>query len=171
MDIKKNLLNKYIITKKKCLTKTELNSAFDIIKNNMIELGFNVTDEDEVTWKENLNLNIRKSHFLLFLIYNQSKIVGFIELSLLNSIPFLAELQFSASVKRTRIILYVINFLLNLKELKSAKSIEFSILKTNSISNKTFSHLGGKVILDTEKKYKYSITKNAVKQYLSKFNL
>jgi len=39
------------------------------------------------------------------------------------------------------------------------------------MSNKTFSHLDGKIILETENKYRYSLLKSKALDYLSKLKM
>lgn len=39
------------------------------------------------------------------------------------------------------------------------------------MSNKTFSHLGGKIISEDERKFKYEINRESVEKYLSRFTI
>lgn len=169
-----NLFNNsnFLIIRKEQLTNLELNSCFEIIKQNIIDLGIFVSSKDENLWKQSLKTNLIKDKFYLYLIYLNKEIVGFVEVTQTSEDAIIiSEVQFDEKIKQTRAILYVINFLCNLKDFNNVNIIEFSIFKNNNMSNKTFSHLGGQVVMETDKTYKYILNKEQVKNYLSKFNM
>ena len=159
------------IVKKMFLHEDELIKAFEIIKLNMIDLGVKVLDNDKIFWAKTIEDNLNGKDFYFYLVYLNEEIVGFIELIKNNGIFIVCEVQLSNEVKRSKTILKVIKFLFECEELKNENEIQFSILKNNIMSNKTFTHLGGKIILETENKYRYSLLKNKVINYLSKFKI
>ena len=156
------------IIKKQHLTDRELKQAFNIIKCNMTNLGFNVSEKNKEVWCNSIKNNIVSSNFYFYLVYLNGEIVGFVELAKLNEIFIVSEVQLADKVKRTKIILNIIKFLFECPELANENEVYFSILKNNNMSNKTFSHLGGEIISENEKKYKYSIKRDLVHKYITK---
>lgn len=170
MNIDNKFMQNLSIVKKSNLNDDELSNSFEIIKLNMLSLGLKVESEDKDFWCNNLKALLKKDNFCFFLVYMNGEIVGFIELMKNDDIFYISELQLSNKVKRSKTILKIIKFLFESEDLKEAKEVQFSILKNNLMSNKTFTHLGGKIILETEKKYGYSLSKTKAMKYLSKFS-
>ena len=158
------------IIRKRYLNDYELESAFNIIKLNMINLGYIVSDNDKISWCENIKNNLANSNFYFYLVYLNSEIVGFVEVLNQENSFIISEVQLADKVKRTKIILEIIKYLLNCAELSNVDEVFFSILKINVMSNKTFSHLGGKIVSETERKFKYVIKRGSVNSFISKFN-
>ncbi len=165
------LYNEFIkgtyIIKKSFLSENELNFAFNIIKDNMTKLGFDVSDKDKEMWCGNIKQNLYKEDFYFYLVYINGKVEGFIEIVNSNGIFIVSEVQLSNQSKGTRAILEIIKFLYNNKEFENVEEFQFSILKHNNMSNKTFAHLGGEIISESERKFRYKISRNNVKQYLN----
>lgn len=165
--MKENIKGRRIV-RKHSLADYELEHAFSIIKSNMINLGFNVSKKDKEFWCDNLKNNLEKENFYFYLVYLDGEIVGFIELTNADNSFIVSEIQLDDKVKHTKIILEIIKYLLNSPELAHQNEVYFSILKNNSISNKTFSHLGGEIIFENEKKYKYIIKRELVESFISR---
>lgn len=158
------------IIRKSYLNDYELEQAFNIIKSNMIKLGFNVTDKDKIIWCNNVKKLLESDDFYFYLVYLNGEIVGFSTVVKENNSFILSEVQLADKVKQTRIILEIIEYLLKAPELKDENKIYFSILKNNDMSNKTFSHLGGQIVSENERKYKYVIQRKSVENYINKLN-
>lgn len=157
---------KFKIVEKKILSDSDLNMMFEILKPNLIKLGYtNISDSEKEIWKSNHN----QSNNFYFWIYADDNFVGYFELCVNENKLFLSEIQLCGNVKQTKTILYVIKFLTELDYFKDFDKIYFSINKTNSLSNKTFSHLGGKIVRETEKKNIYELSRDKIEQYLSKY--
>lgn len=159
------------ILKKTNLNENELNNAFEIIKLNMNDLGVKISNNDKEFWAKSIKDYLNGKDFYFYLVYLNKKIVGFIELLKSNGIFVVCEIQLANEVKRSKIILKIIKFLFECEELKHVNEVQFSILKNNVMSNKTFSHLGGKIILETENKFRYSLLKSKALDYLSKLKM
>lgn len=154
--------------RKTYLNDHELECAFNIIKTNMINLGFNVSPEDKIIWCENVKNNIQNPNFYFYLVYLNDKIVGFVEIVNMNNHFSVCEVELNENAKHTKVILNIIKYILNCPEFPNVNEMEFSILKHNTISNKTFAHLGGKIIKESDKKYNYIINRSFVNNYLSR---
>lgn len=159
------------IIKKTFLNQYEIDSAFEIIKLNMIDLGFEVSQQDKEFWCQNIKDNLEKSNFYFYLVYLDGEIVGFMEIVNEKEDFIISEIQLSNKAKRSKIILSIIKYLLDSNELANINKVYFSVLKNNIMSNKTFSHLGGKIIYETDKKFKYVIEKEDVLKYISQFKV
>ena len=133
----------------------------------MTKLGFDVSDKDKEMWCGNIKQNLYKEDFYFYLVYINGKVEGFIEIVNSNGIFIVSEVQLSNQSKGTRAILEIIKFLYNNKEFENVEEFQFSILKHNNMSNKTFAHLGGEIISESERKFRYKISRNNVKQYLN----
>ncbi len=152
--------------KKDRLTASEIDAAFNILKINMLELNVPATEEDKALWSKSLKQNLQDNNFAFYLIYLRGELVGFVEtLSKGNSLN-VCEVQLANRVKHTKVILEVIKHLYSLKEAYTAEEVTFSILKNNEMSNKTFSHLGGKIVWQSERKNYYSLSPELVEKYL-----
>ena len=167
----KNFIQGRTIIRKQYLNDYELEQAFNIIKPNMINLGFNVSDKDKEFWCKNIKDNLENSNFYFYLVYLNGEIVGFVEVVDEKDSFIISEVQLADKVKHTKMILEIIKYLLNNSELSNVNEVSFSILKNNTMSNKTFSHLGGKIISENDRKFKYVIKRDLVNSYISKFKL
>lgn len=162
--------NKISFERKFKLTQKEIDILFNIIKTNMMNLGRKVTDNDYHLWSKNL-ISLLQSKTTYFYIINTNQLpCGFIELVENENSLTLSELQLDSSVKKTRLILTIIEFLFNNKNFKDKDLICFQILKNNDISNRTFLHLGAEKISETEKYNKYVLTRFKVLEYLKKLH-
>lgn len=159
------------IIRKRYLNNDELEQTFNIIKHNMINLGFIVSNKDKASWCDNIKSSLANSNFYFYLVYLNSEIVAFFEVFNEKDTYIISEVQLADKVKRTKIILEIIKYLLNCNELSNVDEVYFSILKNNDISNKTFSHLGGKIVSENERKFKYVIKRDFVNSFISKFNI
>lgn len=155
------------MVRKSYIDENELEQSFNIIKSNMIRLGFNVTEKDKITWCDNIKKYLESDDFYFYLVYLNGEIVGFCTVVKENNAFTVSEIQLADKVKRTRIILEIIEYLLKAPELKNENEIYFSILKNNEMSNKTFSHLGGQIISENERKNKYVVKRNSVESYIN----
>lgn len=151
------------------LSQNELDLSFEIIKNNMIELGYAVSEKDKEIWCINLKKHFFNNQFYFYLVLLNSEIVGFVELIDNKEYLFLSEIQLSTKVKQTRVLLYILQYLFECEEFKKFDSLYFTILKINKMSNKTFVHLGGELVEELKTKNRYKITREKVANYLKKF--
>lgn len=163
-----NLKKNFSMIRVKNLNTKKLNSLFEIIKVNMTNLGFNVSDNDKEIWCNNIKHNLTNNNFYLFVVSFKGCVCGFVEAVIEKECLFVSEVQLNNFAKQTRTILYIIQSLLLYKEFLNKEEVYFSILKHNKMSNKTFSHLGGEIVGENEKKYKYKITRELVNKWLSK---
>lgn len=160
----------FSISRKSFLSQDELAKMFEIIKPNMIMLGVPVTQKDYDTWSASLEKHL-ENHFYYFYIVSVKDITcGFVSLIDNNGKLTLCELQLNEKAKGTRVLINILYYLFNCKELQSFNNIEFSILKQNDMSNKTFSHLGGKLTHQTANKNYYTITRQNINDYFNKLN-
>lgn len=164
-----NCLSKKAIIRKLHLNDQELIKAFNIIKSNMEELGVNVSEEDKTNWWKNITDYLNDPTFYFYLVYLNGEIVGFVEIVNKENTCIISEVQLNNKAKHTRIILDIITHLFNCEEFSKVYEMSFYILKQNSMSNKTFSHLGGKIVSENDRKYEYIISRDSVNSYLSKF--
>ncbi len=158
------------IVKKQALTKYELNSLFNILKLNMLALNVDVKSEDKEVWSNNLKQNLQNPNHNFYIIFYNQEIVGFFSTINKEKRLYIPEVQLADKVKGTKLILEVVKFIYLSNYLKDIQEINFSILKNNNMSYKTFSHLGGKIIAENERKFNYSLLPEDVKNYLIKLN-
>lgn len=152
------------------LSEKELDACFQIIKNNLPAEGIILQPSDEKLWKTNFLSNLKKDNFLTVLIFDGLSICGFFTLSLEERL-YLCEIQFSENVKNTRLILKTLLYVFNMKEVSNYQQIYFNIKKSNIISNKTFSHLGGQIVSSSTGSSLYVLERDAVKAYLARLNI
>lgn len=152
--------------RKRHLASKEFDTLFDIISNNMQKLGFHINNNDKLVWINNLKQNLRNDNFYMYLIYFNGEICGFIELVESENDLVVSEIQFNPLVKGSKLILHVINFVLNNPKFTKYTSAKFSINKNNTISNRTFTHLGGEICDEKGNSYTYKIERIKVQKYL-----
>ena len=170
-ELGKKIYEKYIkgysILRKTYLSKTEGQLAFKIIKDNMIDLGYNITNSDKKIWLGNLNKNLLNPDFYFYLVYKDGKIVSFVELVKNKDKLTLSEIQINQNNKKTRLLLYIIHSLIANKELLGFDEVFFNINKNNDMSRKTFTHLGGEIVEEHERSCLYKISRKKIENYLS----
>lgn len=165
-QVYENFIKGYNILRKTYLSPNSLNEVFEIIKQNMIKIGFNPTNEDKSTWINNLKKELLNENFYFYVIYNNGEICGFIEAIEQCNQLIISEIQFNSLVKASKLILYVINFILKEPSFSKYNKAYFNINKNNAISNKTFKHLGATIVAEKEQSFKYEITRNKVDNYV-----
>ena len=101
---------KYNILRKTNLTDEEIDVLFDIIKSNLLDLGYNVSNSDKEVWTKDLKDNIQKQECFLYLVCKEKQIVGFVEIFKKKDRLTLSEIQIDNYNKKTRILLDIINF-------------------------------------------------------------
>ncbi len=153
---------------KQYLTQTEISKLFEIISRNMSDIGFEIGKKDKSVWEKNLENNLLRNDFFLFVIYKDGIIVGFIELGVYDEKLFLSELQLCEQVKNSRILLKTIQTLMKNDNFEHFNEIYFNINKNNFKSIKTFEHLGGECIKQNEKSVCYKIKRGIIDNYLKK---
>ena len=151
----------------KSISKKELAACFQIIKNNLPSEGIILQPGDEKLWKDNFVSNVDKDNFITVLIYRHGSVCGFFTL-LMEEKLYLCEIQFDESVKNTRLILETLLFLFNLDKISNYEKIYFNIKRSNFISNKTFSHLGGQVVSTATGSLQYVLDRSTVQSYLNR---
>lgn len=158
------------IVKKQALTEEELISLFNILKSNMLALNVDVKREDKKLWSNNLKQNLQNANHSFYIIFYKREIVGFFSTINKENSLYVPEVQLADKVKGSKLILEIIKSIYFSNYLKNIQEINFSILKNNNMSNKTFSHLGGKITAETERKFIYSLSPEDVKNYLIKLH-
>lgn len=162
---------KYNFLRKLILNEKDTKLCYEIIKNNMIEIGVKVIPQDYIIWQSALNRNITNfKNFYFFLIKQGEEIVGFVEIKKCQDYLYLSEIQLAPKVKQTKVILYTLKFLFENQSFNNFDTIYFHINKSNKMSHKTFTHLGGEIVEELKINNKYKITREKVENYLNKFN-
>lgn len=171
-ELGKKVYEKFVagirIIKKQYLTQAEISKLFEIISRNMSDIGFEIGKKDKSVWEKNLENNLLRNDFFLFVIYKDGIIVGFIELGVYDEKLFLSELQLCEQVKNSRILLKTIQTLMKNDNFEHFNEIYFNINKNNFKSIKTFEHLGGECIKRNEKSVCYKIKRGIIDNYLKK---
>lgn len=155
--------------RKKHLTEEEYKELFAIIKPNMERLNVSVTEKDYSVWVNNLRKLLVNPEYYFYILYLEDSICGLVSLIRNDDKLTLCEIQLNDRVKQTRMIINVLRYLYKAKEFTGDNCVYFSIKKNNSISNHTFTHLGGELIDETDNNYKYKLTREKMGEYLSKF--
>ena len=168
---KRKRINEYIILRKTNLTDIEINLIYNILKENMLTLGFCISNEDEKIWLSNLLNNLQNQNFYCYIIYDNEQIIGFIEAVKANNKLILSELEFDSNHKKTRLILNVICFLATTKDFAEFDELYFNINKKNINSNKTFSHLGCEIVEERKNCFLYKLKRTNVDDYLKKIKI
>ncbi|MBQ8431144.1 MAG: hypothetical protein IJX26_04340 [Clostridia bacterium] len=161
--------NDFLMIKKEFFKEDELDFLCEIIYKNMQQIGLKAFEEDKGIWKNNVNEKLKSENFYFYVVYYKNEIVGFVELLTEENYIYLREIELCDKIKRTKILLFILNFLVSQQEFFEYDDINFSVNKNNEMSNKTFSHLGGKIIKTTDKQNLYQIKKERVESYL--FNI
>ena len=164
----KNRAANYTFLRKEKLSDFEIEAMFKIIKNNLIQIGYSVSDGDKKIWISSLKKNLTSKNFFNFIAYKNNQIVGFAQLIIIDNKLTFSDVELSDLVKNSRIILELVDYTFTLKEFASFDEVYFNINNKNQKSINTFSHLGGKVIQKREKSSQYLLKKADVKNYLDK---
>ncbi len=160
--------NKYTILREKYLTDKKIAVLYEIIKNNMANIGFDVSEQDKNGWTNNLKEHFKKDDFYFYVIYNSGDICGFIEIVEYENKLIVSEVQLDNTVKGSRLIVEVIDFILTNPSFSKYNNCYFSINKNNTMSKNTFTHLGAKFYREKGNKVKYGISRIEVEKYLEK---
>lgn len=164
-------INEYKILRKTNLTNIEIDLIYKIIKDNMLLLGFYVSNEDKKIWISNFLNNLQNQNFYCYIIYDNEQIIGFIEAVKANNKLTLSEIEFDSNHKKTRLILNVIYFLAITKDFAEFDELYFNINKKNINSTKTFSHLGCEIVEERRNCFLYKLKRANVDDYLKKFKI
>ena len=171
-DLGKAIYKKYVVgfhmIRKNYVNNKEFSKMFGIVSKNMAKLGFEISAKDEKIWKENLQKNLTDEKFYFYVVYQNGEIVGFVELGVFDDKLFLSELQLCDNVKNTRVLLNILNKLVEFDEFTCFDKIYFKINKNNIKSQKTFEHLGAMKNAENSTSYCYVLEKNNVMKYLKK---
>ncbi len=160
------ITNKYVFERKECLTDLEFEKMFQIISSNMQAIGFDVKESDKKTWQDNINKSLKSEDEYYFVIYKDGDLCGYVEVCKINNQLHIPELELANKYKQTRLIYEIIKFLFNYNDFKKYEECYFSINKKNPISFKTFEHLGGVKIRESETKQFYKLLRKDVDDYL-----
>lgn len=147
----------------------DLDKTFDIIQNNMQKLDWTVNENDKMLWQDSFKNMLMKQNFSVYFVFKKDELCAFFELEQLGNELILHEIQLNDNVKHTFVLLNILQFLLSNKDFEKYKTIKFSILKNNDMSNKTFTHLGGEKVKETENKFYYLLTREKAEKFLTKF--
>ena len=158
------------IVSKHNLDSFELNQACEIVCTNMQRLGFEISPKDKTSWKENITKSLQDKNFYFYLIYFDGKICGFAELAISNGKLYVAEIELSDTVKHSRILLRILQYLSTAPEFLDFQEVYFNINNNNKQSIQTFMHLGGVVTEKRERSSLYRLTREQMQNYLKKFN-
>ena len=157
--------------RKKYLKDFELQEAYNIISSNMSKLGFVIKKEDEVIWKENIVNRLKDENCFFYLVYQNGKICGFVEIVISNDKLIVSEIQLNDKVKNTRVLLKILKTLLQDNNFKSFNDVYFYINNKNLKSIKTFTHLGGILKKQKGNSSLYCLNRNNMINYFKKFNI
>ncbi|MBR6779264.1 MAG: hypothetical protein IKM43_03885 [Clostridia bacterium] len=160
-------MSNFIFIRKKYLTETELEAVFNILSNNMQSLGFDINQDNKKIWQTNFTNSLSKDNQYCYLIYKQDFLCGYIQVGLFDNLMHIHEVELSNQFKQTRLIIEIIKFLINDKHFKTYNEFYYSVNKKNPLSFKTFAHLGGIKIKETETKNFYKITRKSVEDYIN----
>ena len=142
-----------------------LKSCFSILKNNLQNQGFQISNNDFKIWMNNIKKSFSSSFW--FAIYNNGRFCGFMTLSTVNTKLFVSEIQFADSIKNSRAILKCIEFLTSYKPLSKHKECYFNINNKNTKSLHTFSHLQPELISSNSNTSLYILSRQNIQHYLS----
>lgn len=169
-DYAQQIYNTFIkgfsIIRKKYLSTKSFDVLFEIVKENMSKIGFNPTENDKILWIENIKKELNNDNFYFYVIFFDGEICGLVELLNSDNKFIISEIQFNSNVRGSKLIVRVIDFLLNNPSFKDYNKAFFNINKNNLISNKTFTHLGAKIVEEKEKSFKYEIERKTVETYI-----
>ena len=84
--------NNFIFTKINSFNDNLFDNLYEIIKNNMIKIGFEINENSKNLWLFNINKLLQNNNFYLFSIEFNNKICGFFELIENNSILTVSEI-------------------------------------------------------------------------------
>lgn len=166
-----NFIKGYCMIRKKYLKDFELQEAYNIISSNMSKLGFVIKKEDEVIWKENIVNRLKDENCFFYLVYQNGKICGFVEIVISNDKLIVSEIQLNDKVKNTRVLLKILKTLLQDNNFKSFNDVYFYINNKNLKSIKTFTHLGGILKEQKGNSSLYCLNRNNMVNYFKKFNI
>ena len=170
LAIYNNFIKGFRFYKEKNLSKYQLDACFEIVKNNMKNLGYVVTEDDCKIWENNVYVNSQNENYDFIIICNDGVICGFIIIEKGERI-FVNEVQLSKQVKNTRLILEIIKNIYNDIDYGKFNEIYFNINNKNEMSKKTFTHLGGKCIFKSDNSSQYKLTRDKVKNYIQKLKI
>ena len=153
--------------RKRTLSQEEYLKLFNIVSKNVMQRGGIVSNKDFNNWKNNINQLLLNEDCYFYILYNNENIVGFVELLRKDNVMHLSEIELCDQVKGTKILFKILSYLVDSKDFEDDELIQFSINKNNDMSNKTFRHLGGKLIDEKPNHYIYTITKSQVINYLN----
>lgn len=153
---------------KSSISNIELNNAFEIMKTNLLNLGYTVTEEDKNIWIKNVKSQIKNGKTKWVSIYFNGVLNGFATLFLENNQITMGELQLSDNLKGTRCIIKLIEYLTNHPQFKNFNEIYFSANKKNALANNTYLHLNAKKIGESQIANRYLLTKTEIQNYLSR---
>lgn len=148
-----------------------IENLYEIIKNNMIKIGFEINDKSKDVWINNINKMLLNNNFYLYVIKFNNEVCGFIELIDSNSILIVSEIQLSDKVKGSYLILHILKFLVNNENFKQYNKIRFSINNNNLLSLKTFKHLGAKLCEQRQNNSTYEIERQQIENYLNNLKI
>lgn len=170
--MEKQLLSKngYAICKKRILNEEELEKVYQITSSNMAEIGFEIREEDREIFKNSMRKNFEDENFVFFLLHKNENICGWLSLYIKPEGIFFSEIEFAPAEKGTRLLVRTLLHLLSQKEFERYENITFYINKKNKMSNKTFSHLGGKIVEEKPNGYVYLLPREVAMQALQKFD-
>lgn len=160
----------FTIKLKQQLTISEGNLLAEIEAGNMANLGLEISDGDKELWITSLKDNIAKGNTNLYVGYMDGNLCCFVTIYHKDNELWLSEFEIAEKYKNTKVVIRMIEKLMEVNYLKDYTHIYFKINKTNTKSQKTFEHLGAKMVKENEKSFTYSLSKNDVANYLVKLN-
>lgn len=163
--------NNFIFTKINYFNDNLFDSLYEIIKNNMIKIGFEINENSKSLWLFNINKLLLNNNFYLYTINYNNEICGFIELIENNSILTVSEIQLSNMVKGSYLIFYILKFLLELDIFKKYNKVKFNINNNNLMSIKTFKHLGAQLCEKRQNNSTYEIERKQIENYLNNLKI
>ena len=107
-------------------------------------------------------------NYFNYKITKQNETCGYISFILFNGQLHLYDIVLNDKYKRSKLLLSILNFVLNEEELKGFNEIHFAVDVRNEISMKTWIHLGATKEIEHDKKPGFVITRQAVEKYLKR---
>ena len=161
----------FSIEKKDNLSQDELDKVYQITAQNMAGIGLEVNNESKGIFTKAMQQNFQDTNFVFFMFYHHNNICGWGSVYKKVDSLYLSDIELSPSVKGSRLLSFVLASLTKEKEFEMFENFTFYINKKNSMSNKTFSHLGGEIIEEKANGFIYKITRQKLINFLQKLRL
>lgn len=161
----------FSLEKKTSISQNELEKVYQITSQNMAEIGLEVNDESKEIFTKSMQQNFGDKNFVFFMFYHHSQICGWASVYKKTDNLYLSDIELAPSVKGTRLLAFVLASFAKEKEFASFDKFTFYINKKNTMSNKTFSHLGGEIVEEKPNGFIYMLTREKLVEFTEKLRL